>query len=125
MNTTDAIELAETAVSLSRLPACKDLSAYTISMGAARLARLGREARTHAENVCNFPMPEGKDEKRRESITRRTIKALADLKIDATWRFKGAGKVRDAMIEVHGDPRGSCLQIHIKRASGLDLSLRF
>jgi len=122
MNLADAMNLAEMAVCLSRLPACKDLSAYTISVTTARLARLGREAQMHAENVCNYPMPEGKDEKRRSSIMKRTIKALADLKIDATWRFKGAGKV---MIEVHGDPRGSCLQIHIARPSGLDLTLRF
>lgn len=107
MNLKDSIEMAQIAVNISRLAGIKAVSSYTIASTVAALNRLGREAHTHAENVCNYPMPEGKDEKRRASIGRRAYAALAMCL-----------PIQGVRIEVHGDPRGSCLKVKIPRAEG-------
>lgn len=102
MTTHDAIELAETAVILARLS--PTASAYRTAKAVAALARLGSEAHTWAERLCNFGEPsEGADSRKRDSISRRAFEALSGMHIACNT----------CKVEIHGDPRGSCLQISI------------
>lgn len=118
MNTKIAIDMMDYAVQMARLPQCANTSPFRIANGLAKLRRLGREAHTHAESMCNFgERTEGADVRKRNSISTRASQVIANMSIP----LREAG----VQVEVHGDPRGSCLQIHIKCESGLGLSLRF
>lgn len=107
MTTQDAIDMAQIAVNLARLTSIKNVGSYTIASVVSKLTRLGNAARKHAENVCNYPMAEGEDAKRRDSISRRMYAALSEIL-----------PIQGVRVEVHGDPRGSCLQVKIPRGDG-------
>lgn len=102
MNTRDATDLAEISIILARLSG-PNVSAYRVASNVMRLNRLGREAHTWAERLCNYGEPsEGADERKRASIAHRAASALAEI---SSKVFSGV------KIDVMGDPRGSCLQV--------------
>lgn len=103
MTKKDTIESMARAIQFSLMTS--KVNPYRIAMAISQLDRLGREARTHAENVCSRPMAEGADARKRKSISDRAARALKELALDTPYA-----------IEVHGDPRGSCLQVMFKGA---------
>lgn len=101
MTNKDAIELMETAVMLSRHSTC---GAYRIATCTAALNRLAREAKTNAERLCSDERySQDLFDKKVDSISRRAFHELAEIGIS----------LGGLKVEVHGDPRGSCLQIVI------------
>lgn len=100
MNLKETIEFADTAIQFARL--APHSSSFRIATGVARLSRLGHEAHTWAERLCNYGEPtEGADMRKRDSIRARAFAALGDMGL----------RVPEFTVEVMGDPRGSCLQI--------------
>jgi hypothetical protein len=74
-------------------------SAYAVAYAVSTLDRLGTEAHTWAERMCNYGEPfEGADDRKRQSIRTRADTLMRTLGFNAT-------------IEVEGDPRGSCLKV--------------
>lgn len=88
---------------------------YLIASSYKRLQRLGKEAHTYAERLCNEgERSEGEYERKIASITLRAKAALACL-----------GSLSGVEIETGGDPRGSCLKITLPRDSAGALLVRF
>lgn len=114
MNNRMAVDLMADAVNLSKLTS-KSLSGYFIGKTVASLARLGIEATRNAERLCSDPTyDQERFDRKVNTISRRVFQALADMGIECTR----------AKVEIHGDPRGSCLQIEI--ATGLSsMPMRF
>lgn len=73
-----AVDFATDAIVLARkAPAA---SAYAVASTVATLSRLGTEAHTWAERLCNYGEPsEGADERKRASIRQRAETALKAL----------------------------------------------
>lgn len=80
-----------------------------------RLTRLGKEAHSYAERLCNLgERTEGEYDRKIGSITRRVYAALATI-----------GGIQGIEVETGGDPRGSCLKITFPRDSNGALLIRF
>lgn len=103
MTNKEAVDLMMIATILARR--ATNASSYRIASNVAKLKRLGSEAHTWAERLCNYGEPtEGADERKRASIRKRAIFAVSEIE---------NGLERGATIEVAGDPRGSCLKVTI------------
>lgn len=105
MSNKRCIAVAELAVNLARI-AGPDCGVFRVANVASKLTSLEVEAQHHAERLCNEPMPEGADERKRASIVRRAAALL-----DGVGFF--AGQLKSSVwVEVGGDPRGCCLKLH-------------
>lgn len=114
MTTKEAVEFADMAIQFAR--SAPHSSSYRIASNVAKLARLGREAHTWAERLCNYGEPkEGANSSKRNSISRRAFAALGDMGL-LLPQYK---------VEVSGDPRGSCLQIECNVGIGPPARFRF
>lgn len=98
MNTKRAVSIAELAVHLARISGVTN--AWKVADVASKLTTLEVRAQRHAERLCNEPLPEGFDEKARESLGRRAAVQLARIGLEAV------------RVSVGGDPRGCCLKLY-------------
>jgi hypothetical protein len=100
MTNNEAMNLMEYAIILARGQDYDSAaSAYAVARTVATLSRLGTEAHSWAERMCNYgERVEGEDTRKRASIRTRADHAMKALGFNAT-------------IEVEGDPRGSCLKV--------------
>ena len=88
---------------------------FLLSDAFCKLSRLGKEAHSYAERLCNFgERSEGEYDRKCDSLSRRAYAALATL-----------GSIRGVEVETGGDPRGSCLKVRIPRDSVGTLEVRF
>ncbi len=121
------IAVAELAINLARISGSFE-SPWKCADVASKITSLEITAQHHAERLCNEPLPEGADERKRSSIARRVSLQLGRLGLDgvvngtiygsgprnvpeAGW-VAGYLKATPVSIEVGGDPRGCCLKLH-------------
>lgn len=104
MTINETADMMQTAIVFSRLPACADASAHTVTYTVLKLARLGRAAQRLAENLCNVPVYQEAFDRGMASVRKHAVGALHEMGISAE-------------VETGGDPRGSCLKVRIAGAS--------